>query len=209
MKFGIIAANEDVPQPELLTPGIWGVGDGKEWHSAPSLQVYACTPGGADEVAVTGERSRKERDAEGRRSAIDLEARPGKRSREELGALEERVATARSIVSVAEDARPQELLRPFLEQYARDEIEADELPRRTKAAREQAAAEDATLSAVDKAYAKYMAAVEARGMAEEAEAAAGEELEAALRPLEAKRSSGGEAAASSGVKAEARGDVVR
>ena len=71
------------------------------------------------EVSVTGERSRARRDAEGRRNAIDLEKRQGKRSRDELAAVEERVATARSLCSEEVDERAKEMRRAALEQYER------------------------------------------------------------------------------------------
>ena len=158
------------------------------------------------EVSMTGERTREQRDSEGREAAIDLDAAPAKRSREALGRLEERVATARSVSTAAVEKRTRELIEPAFAEFMREEIDADELTRRRKAAREQAGGEDATLSALDRAYAKYLAAVEARVAAEASEAAADEELEAALRPYEgevaAKRMRPSDGAGPSGVKAE-------
>ena len=153
--------------------------------------------------------------------AIDLDAPPAKRSREEQARLEERVATARSVSSAAVDARVRELMQPAYARFEREEIEAEELTRLKKAAREQATAEDATLSALDKACAEYEAATKAHEAAAKAQEAAATrvaeadaKLDAALRPLEeaaaAKRAGQGAAAGSSGVKAEgAGGDVVR
>ena len=118
----------------------------------------------------------------------------------------QRVATARSVSTAAVEKRTRELIEPAFAEFMREEIDADELTRRRKAAREQAGGEDATLSALDRAYAKYLAAVEARVAAEASEAAADEELEAALRPYEgevaAKRMRPSDGAGPSGLKAE-------
>ena len=70
-------------------------------------------PAADDEVAVTGERTFAQRDAEGRKRAIDLDAEtPRKRSK--VG-LETRVAKARSVCQEAVDARACELLKSAMQ----------------------------------------------------------------------------------------------
>ena len=164
-------------------------------------------PGAAadqEEVAVVGERTFAQRDAECRKRAIDLEAEtPRKRGRGASGALEERVVSARSVCTAAVDKRVRELAQPALDEYMADRIDAAGLDRRKAAAREKATAEHAQLTELEHASAEYTEAVSARTKAEAAlatseaaEDAAEAKLQAVLRGLE--RSQPGP----SGVKAE-------
>ena len=145
-------------------------------------------PGAAadqEEVAVVGERTFAQRDAECRKRAIDLEAEtPRKRGRGASGALEERVVSARSVCTAAVDKRAWELAQPALQEYMADRIDAAELDRLKAAAREQATAEHAQLTELERASAEYTEAVSARTKAEAAEDAAEAKLEAVLRGLE-------------------------
>ena len=104
-------------------------------------------PGAAadqEEVAVVGERTFAQRDAECRKRAIDLEAEtPRKRGRGASGALEERVVSARSVCTAAVDKRARELAQPAFDEYMADLIDAAELDRRKAEAREKATAEHA------------------------------------------------------------------
>jgi len=165
--------------------GTWQAanGPGKAWVDAPDLRLLRYTPPpDEDEVAVVGERTREQRDAEGRKRAIDLDAEtPRKRSK--VG-LETRVAKARSLCQEAVDARVHELLKPAVQEYAKGKIDGAELDTRREAARQQAAAGHAPLTKLDQAFADYNAAVAARVKAEAAEDAAGAKLEAALAELE-------------------------
>ena len=78
-----------------------------------------------EEVAVVGERSFAQRDAECRKRAIDLETEtPRKRGRAAAGALEERVVGARSVCTAAIDKRVRELIQPAIEQWVAEEIDA-------------------------------------------------------------------------------------
>ena len=157
-----------------------------------------------DEVAVVGERTFAQRDAESRKRAIDLETEtPRKRGRAAAGALEERVVGARSVCTAAIDTRVRELAQPAFDEYMADRIDAVELDRRKAEAREKATAEHAPLTELERASAAYTQAVSARTKAEAAlstseaaEDAAEAKLEAVLRGLE--RGQPG----SSGVKAE-------
>ena len=164
----------------------------------------------SDDVVVTGERTQEQRNEEGRKNAIDLEASLGKRGREELSRVDERVVLARSVFTAAVDQRMRQLIEPDVGRFLREEIDADALTDVRKAARQQAESENAELSVLNKAYANYTAAVMA---CEEA----GRALEAVLQPLEgraaarpAKKAKGGEGAGESSVKAEAgvRGEVA-
>ena len=152
-------------------------------------------PGAAadqEEVAVVGERTFAQRDAECRKRAIDLEAEtPRKRGRGASGALEERVVSARSVCTAAIDKRVRELAQPALDEYMADRIDAAELDRRKAEAREKATAEHAPLTELERASAEYTEAVSARTKAEAAlatseaaEDAAEAKLEAVLRGLE-------------------------
>ena len=150
-----------------------------------------------DEVAVVGERSFAQRDAECRKRAIDLDTEtPRKRGRAATGAMEERIIGARSVCTAAVDARVRELTQPAIEQWMADQIDSAELDRRKAEARAKATAEHAPLTELESASSGYMEAVSARTKAEAAEDAAEAKLEAVLRALE--RGQPG----SSGVKAE-------
>ena len=150
-------------------------------------------PGAAadqEEVAVVGERTFAQRDAECRKRAIDLEAEtPRKRGRGAAAALEERVVSARSVCTAAVDKRARELAQPALDEYMADQIDEATLKQRKAEAREKATAEHAQLNELERASAEYTEAVSALEGAEE-------KLEAVLRGLE--RSQPGP----SGVKAE-------
>ena len=145
----------------------------------------------ADEVVVVSERSREQKDAEGRKSAIDLEVgaveTPRKRSRTDV---ETRVAKARSLCSSEVDARAGELMEEHCKEFIAERIDGAELQRRRAAAREQAAKEHPPLSALDKAFAVYTAAAAAEQAAEAKREAAEATLEAALRALEKKGEAG-------------------
>ena len=159
-------------------------------------------PGAAadqEEVAVVGERTFAQRDAECRKRAIDLEAEtPRKRGRGAAAALEERVVSARSVCTAAVDKRVRELIKPAIDQWVAEEIDEATLKQRRIEAREKATAEHAQLTELERASAEYTEAVSARTKAEAAEDAAEAKLEAVLRGLE--RGQPGP----SGVQAESR-----
>ena len=152
-------------------------------------------PGAAadqEEVAVVGERTFAQRDAECRKRAIDLEAEtPRKRGRGASGALQERVVSARSVCTAAVDKRARELAQPAWDEYMADQIDEATLKQRKAEAREKATAEHAQLTELERASAEYTEAVSARTKAEAAlatseaaEDAAEAKLEAVLRGLE-------------------------
>ena len=145
-----------------------------------------------EEVAVVGERTFAQRDAECRKRAIDLETEtPRKRGRGASAALEERVVSARSVCTAAVDKRVRELAQPAFDEYMADRIDAAELDRRKAEAREKATAEHAQLTELERASAEYTEAVSARTKAEAAlatleaaEDAAEARLEAVMLGLE-------------------------
>ena len=152
-------------------------------------------PGAAadqEEVAVVGERTFAQRDAECRKRAIDLEAEtPRKRGKGAAGALEERVVSARSVCTAAVDKRARELALSAFDVYMADQIDEATLKQRKAEAREKATAEHAQLTELERASAEYTEAVSARTKAEAAlatseaaEDAAEAKLEAVLRGLE-------------------------
>ena len=121
-------------------------------------------PGAADqEVAVVGERTFAQRDAECRKRAIDLEAEtPRKRGRGASAALEERVVSARSVCTAAVDKRVRELAQSAWDEYIADQIDEATLKQRKAEAREKATAEHAQLTMLERASAEYTEAVSAR-----------------------------------------------
>jgi len=144
-------------------------------------------PGAAadqDEVAVVGERTFAQRDAECRKRAVDLEAEAprNKRGRGAAGALEERVVSARSVCTVAVDKRARELALSAFDEYMTDQIDETTFKQRKAAAREKATAEHVPLTELERASAEYTEAVSARTKVEAALAA----LEAAEDAAEAR-----------------------
>ena len=84
-----------------------------------------------DQVVVVGERTWAQRDAEGRKRAIDLDTEtPRKRGRAAAVALEERVVGARSVCTAAVDMRVRELIKPAFEQWVAEKIEEAALKQR-------------------------------------------------------------------------------
>ena len=180
------------PRPSLLQ--LWWTSAQVSRNVPPALHSTAGDQG-EEEVTIVGERTFAQRDAEGRKRAIDLDTEkrltPRKRGRAVTGAMEERVVGARSICTAAIDTRVRELIRPAFEQYAADQIDAAELDRVKAEAREKATAEYAPLPELDRASAEYTEAVSARTKAEAAlstseaaEDTAGAKLEAVLHALE-------------------------
>ena len=153
-------------------------------------------PGAAadqEEVAVVGERTFAQRDAECRKRAVDLEAETprNKRGRGASAALEERVVSARSVCTAAVDKRAREMIQPAIDQWVAEEIDEATLKQRRIEAREKATTEHAQLTELERASAEYTEAVSARTKAEAAlatseaaEDAAEAKLEAVLRGLE-------------------------
>ena len=152
-------------------------------HAAPPALSSAAAD--QEEVAIVGERTFAQRDAECRKRAIDLEAEtPRKRGRGASGALEKRVVSARSVCTAAVDKRAWELAQPALQEYMAEKIDEATLKQRKAEAREKATAEHAPLTELERASAEYTEAVSARTKAEAAEDAAEAKLEAVLRGLE-------------------------
>ena len=91
-----------------------------------------------EEVAVVGERTFAQRDAECRKRAIDLEAEtPRKRGRGASAALEERVVSARSVCTAAVDKRARELALSAFDEYMADRIDEVTLKQCKAEAREK------------------------------------------------------------------------
>jgi len=122
-----------------------------------------------EEIAVVGERTFAQRDAECRKRTIDLNNEtPRKQGRAAAGALEERVVGARSVCTAAVAKRARELALSAFDEYMADRIDAAEFDRRKAEARAKATAEHATLTELERASAEYMEAVSARTKAEAA-----------------------------------------
>ena len=204
--------------PEAAT-GEWNASIGKVFNAAPNVRAVAlnldpakwksvgtaaaaAAASAEEEVTVVSESTPQQRNAEGRKRAIDLNLLDSlsKRPKTASAELQTRVATARSVCSAAVDKRVKELIQPAIDDYVADKIDAATLDQRKAAARKTAEAEHAPLSALDAAFGKYTAAVAARVAAEEgvdkamaAEDAAEAEVQAAVRallPAEAGSSSG-------------------
>ena len=182
----VFCNKKDVPLPENITGGWMIRHRNKSWLPTDAIKVTIPPSASTSDtdVTITGARTREERDAEGRKRAIDVESEQERKKAKT--ALETRVAEARSLCDATIDKRAHVLTAPAFEDYMSDKIDEDELKRRKKAAREQAAAEHESLSTLDKAYGAYTAATAARVAAEKAlESALEDEDEAAEKVEEA------------------------
>jgi hypothetical protein len=156
---------------------------------------------------VTGERTREQRDAEGRKRAIDLNLLDAnKRPRTASTELQTQVAKARSVCTAEVHKRVEVLIRPAVADFVVGKIDGIELEKQRAAAVAQAESEHAPLSKLDAAFSAYTAAVAARVAAEDeaekamaAEDVAAAALQAAVKTL---LPSASEAGPSGVVKAE-------
>eukprot|EP00966_Prymnesium_polylepis_P265444 6132143-Prymnesium_polylepis.2 len=190
---GYVKANDGSLRPEQVSAPwrVWD-GQGKGWVDAPQLRVQqgTATPGvkraasPKPKRAVAPEPVKLEPAplSEAAREkvavvhppplrpsgAVGAAAATNKRGRAEMDALEVRVALAREARLQRVEQRAKELAQGALEQFWKDEIDAAEVDRRKKAAREEAAGEHGALGALDEAYAKLVAAFGAREEAEKA-----------------------------------------
>ena len=140
---------------------------------------------------MTGERTREQRDAEGRKRAIDLNLLDAnKRPRTASTELQTQVAKARSVCTGEVHKRVEELIRPAVADFVVRKIDGIELEKQRAAAFAKAESEHAPLSKLDAAFSAYTAAVAARVAAEDeaekamaAEDAAAAALQAAVKTL--------------------------
>ena len=201
--WGCIAVDDEADSPQQITGG-WRVWKKYEGYpepcngqlprikvlAAPDLQLLHNFPEISGEVTVTRVRTREERDAAGRKHAIDLNLLDSKRPRTVSHNAVAQVAKARSVCAEAVDKRVLEIIQPAVEQYVKNEIDATALDQRKVAARAAAEAEHAPLSKLDRCFAAYTEALAARVKAEDAvekatasEDAAKAELATAVRAL--------------------------
>ena len=131
---------------------------------AGSTSRAASSPSEAsDDVEIVGSRTREERDAEGRKRAIDLDDEEGSSNkRAKIDGLETRMATARSLLDDAVDADYRERIKPAVDAYLADKIDEAELKRRKAEARETSSCASARLTILNGAYDAYLKAVEKR-----------------------------------------------
>ena len=148
-----------VTLPQNIT-GTWKVLHKNNSQRLDSENIKVQVPpvrssGDDEEVAFVGERSRAERDADGRKRAIDVESESARK--QARAAFETRVATARSLCSAAADSEYRALTKPACDAYMADEIDEEELKKRKAAARAQAEARKTSLVALDAAFDAYLA----------------------------------------------------
>ena len=149
------------------------------------------------EVEVVSVRTREQRDAAGRKRAIDLDddavTTPPQRVRaaHDDAHLTTRVAKAHSLMQPQVDAAYRALLQPHFSAYAADEIDAAELDRRKQRAHDEAASQHQPALSLNRAHSTYesasraaAAAYEAYEAAAAAAAAAKSSLESELRAIE-------------------------
>ena len=135
-----------------------------------------------EEVAVVGERTFAQRDAECRKRSIDLnngdatQAGQGGGGCPGGGALLARGP----VCTAAVDKRARELALSAFDEYMAGRIDAAEFDRRKAEARAKATAEHAPLTELERASAEYMEAVSARTKAEAALSTSEAALEASL-----------------------------
>jgi hypothetical protein len=137
------------------------------WISVPYIFCEPTAVASDDDVAITGVRTREERDADGRKHAFDLNLFEVKRPRTASSALTSRVADARGACKDAVDAKVRALMQAAYDDYIVDKIDAAELERRKTAARAQATTAHPPLATLENAYTTYTAAVVARVKAED------------------------------------------
>ena len=141
--------------------------------------------------------TRDQRDAAGRKRAIDLDddavTTPPQRVRaaDDDADLTTRVAKAHSLMQPQVDAAYRALLQPHFSAYAADEIDAAELDQRKQRAHEEAASQHQPALSLNRAHSTYesasraaAAAYEAYEAAAAAAAAAKLSLESELRAIE-------------------------
>jgi hypothetical protein len=153
------------------------------------------------EVEVVSVRTPEQRDAAGRKRAIDLDAdtvtTPSQRVRaaHDDAHLTTRVTKAHSRMQPQVDAAYLALLQPHFSAYAADEIDAAELDRRKQRAHDEAASQHQPALSLNRAHSTYesvnesasraaAAAYEAYEAAAAAAAAAKSSLESELRAIE-------------------------
>jgi len=143
-------------------------------------------PSISSEVEFTGEITPEQRNAEGRKRAIDLDHEESlpKRPKAVSDELAMRVVTARSQCSTETEDQVREMLKPAIDEWIAGQIDAAELDRRKKAACKQALSGHAPLSRLEAAFESYSAAIAVRAAAEAKEDAAQVELKGALQDIE-------------------------
>ena len=152
---------------DLSGNSVWRATRASDWVDAPNLRAIALTAADDDEVTVVATSTPAARNAEKRKHALDLELFEPKRARTPSLELETSVAKRRSTLTPDVDKKVLELVQPAIQEWVENKIDEAELKARKAAARTAAEAEDARLSALDAAHAKYTAAVAARVAAEE------------------------------------------
>ena len=208
---GWFCVRDEATEPSLIT-GMWEVSNnGEEWSLAPNIKLLHASVkhdgDDGDDVAVIGSRTPEERNAEGRKHAIDLDDDERPRKRAALAAMGSRVATARSLCSSAVDARYRELFQPAFEEYSDDMIDEAELGRRKVAARAKAMGEHGPLAELDEAYAAFTAACSKLEAAAAHADAAEAQLEAALDAVQPAAAAQAAAGPSGTVKSERRSEL--
>eukprot|EP00316_Scyphosphaera_apsteinii_P005159 CAMPEP_0119338844 /NCGR_PEP_ID=MMETSP1333-20130426/97025_1 /TAXON_ID=418940 /ORGANISM="Scyphosphaera apsteinii, Strain RCC1455" /LENGTH=282 /DNA_ID=CAMNT_0007350251 /DNA_START=41 /DNA_END=889 /DNA_ORIENTATION=- len=163
-----IAVHDKAVEPANIK-GTWMVwSKDLQLVGAPQLQLLHNQCSMDNGVVVVDECTREQRDAAGRKHAIDLNFEtPRKRARPSACELEMRVAKARSACHAKIDAHARELGQRAMEDFWEDKIDANELDQRKKEARETATAEHTSLNQLDQAFAVFNEAVASRVKAEQ------------------------------------------
>ena len=143
-------------------------------------------PSTSSEVEFTGEITPEQRNAEGRKRAIDLDHEESlpQRPKAVSDELAMRVATARSRCTAETEDQVREMLKPAIDEWIAGQIDAAELDQRKKAACKQALSRHAPLSRLEAAFESYTAAIAVRAAAEAKEDTAQVELKCALQDIE-------------------------
>ena len=169
------------------------------------LKIYRLVdPADDSEVTVVGQSTREERDAEGRKHALDLNLFEAKRPRTESSELQVGVARARSMCAEAVEAKTRTLLKDDFEAFVGDKIDAATLESRKAAARLEAEKGHPRLAKLNAAYDAYTSAVATRVAAEDVEDGAEAAVRAAVNELLPVGGSSGGAGPSGVVKSERR-----
>ena len=138
------------------------------WSDAPSVHIISRpSNSSAEEVTVVSTRTAEQRNAEGKRHALDLNLFEAKRQKTVGDDLQAAVAKARSTLSPAVDKKVKELIRQDMDLFVADQIDGVELGRRKAVARAKAEKDHKPLSEFDALWSDHQQAVAARVAAEE------------------------------------------
>ena len=173
----IFVPDDQAMTPDEITGRWWAIKpNSKLFVPAPDVRLYtlqrsgaASSSAAADDVSIVSVVTPEQRNAAGKRNAIDLDSvssmrRPNKMPKTELQAT---VAKARKTIETAAEKRMDELALSAMKEFMADKIDEVELKRRKAEAREAAETEKEKLEELDELFGNYKGLVQDRVKVEE------------------------------------------